>query len=132
MKEALIGLGIGLVIAIVVYIWQKIGKNEIEKKSKAEIARLKGLLADRMDIESEGITKLKKENEELYAMVAKNEQDIKLLQEKLEQGQNDYQSLKMAKMIEITDGDLDGAKERLSKLIRDVNKCIAILSDEEQ
>lgn len=47
---------------------------------------------------------LKKENEELYAMVAKNEQDIKLLQEKLEQGQNDYQSLKMAKMIEITDG----------------------------
>lgn len=75
---------------------------------------------------------LKKENEELYAMVAKNEQDIKLLQEKLEQGQNDYQSLKMAKMIKITDGDLDGAKERLSKLIRDVNKCIAILSDEEQ
>lgn len=75
---------------------------------------------------------LKKENEELYAMVEKNEQDIKLLQEKLEQGQNDFQSLKMAKMIEITDGDLDGAKERLSKLIRDVNKCIAILSDEEQ
>lgn len=75
---------------------------------------------------------LKKENEELYAMVEKNEQDIKLLQEKLEQGQNDYQSLKMAKMIEITDGDLDGAKERLSKLIRDVNKCIAILSDENQ
>jgi len=75
---------------------------------------------------------LKRENEELYAMVEKNEQDIKLLQEKLEQKQNDYNSLKMAKMIEITDGDLDGAKERLSKLIRDVNKCIAILSDEEQ
>lgn len=75
---------------------------------------------------------LKKENQELYAMVEKNEQDIKLLQAKFEQGQNDYNSLKMAKMIEITDGDLDGAKERLSKLIRDVNKCIAILSDEEQ
>ena len=75
---------------------------------------------------------LKKENQELYAMIEKNEQDIKVLQEKLEQGQNDYQSLKMAKMIEITDGDLDGAKERLSRLIRDVNKCIAILSDEGQ
>ena len=49
---------------------------------------------------------------------------------KKEQQQNDYDSLKMAKMIEITDGNLDGAKERLSKLIRDVNKCIAILSDE--
>ena len=75
---------------------------------------------------------LKKENDDLYAMIEKNEQDIKQLQEKLDQRQNDYDSLKMAKMIEITDGDLDGAKERLSKLIRDVNKCIAILSDEEQ
>lgn len=73
---------------------------------------------------------LKKENQELYAMIESNEQDIKRLQAKLEQGQNDYNSLKMAKMIEITDGDLDGAKERLSKLIRDVNKCIAVLSDE--
>ena len=75
---------------------------------------------------------LKKENEELSAVIEKNVQDIKQLQERLEQGQNDYNSLKMAKMIEITDGDLDGAKERLSKLIRDVNKCIAILSDEKQ
>ena len=75
---------------------------------------------------------LKKENQELYAMVDKNEQDIKHLQAKLDQEQQNYNSLKMAKMIEITDGDLDGAKERLSKLIRDVNKCIAILSDQEQ
>jgi hypothetical protein len=36
----------------------------------------------------------------------------------------------MAKMMEISDGDLQGAKDRLAKLIRDVNKCIAILSDE--
>ena len=32
----------------------------------------------------------------------------------------------------VGDGDLAGAKDRLSKLIRDVNKCIAILSDENQ
>ncbi len=65
MKEILIGLGIGLVIALFVYIWQKVGKSDIEKRSKEEIAKLKGLLADRMDIESEGVTKLRKENEEL-------------------------------------------------------------------
>ena len=75
---------------------------------------------------------LKKENKDLYDMVEKNEQDLKQLRQKLEQQQSDYNSLKMAKMIEITDGDLTGAKERLSKLIRDVNKCIAILSDENQ
>jgi predicted nucleic acid-binding Zn-ribbon protein len=73
---------------------------------------------------------LKKEKAELYAMISKNEQDIKQLQEKLAQNDRDYQSLKMARMIEITDGDLQGAKDRLAKLIRDVNKCIAILSDE--
>ena len=73
---------------------------------------------------------LKKENGELYQMLDANEKKVKQLQEKLEQQQSDYDSLKMAKMIEITDGNLDGAKDRLSKLIRDVNKCIAILSDE--
>ena len=75
---------------------------------------------------------LKKENADLYKMVEKNEEDLNQLRQKLEQQQSDYDSLKMAKMIEISDGDLAGAKERLSKLIRDVNKCIAILSDENQ
>ena len=75
---------------------------------------------------------LKKENGELYQMLESNENTMKQLQEQLAQKQSDYDSLKMAKMIEITDGNLDGAKERLSKLIRDVNKCISILSDENQ
>ena len=75
---------------------------------------------------------LKKENKGLYEMLQKNEQELTQLRQKLEQQQSDYNSLKMAKMIEITDGDLTGAKDRLSKLIRDVNKCIAILSDENQ
>jgi len=73
---------------------------------------------------------LKKENEELYRMVDKNEEDIKALQEKLSRNEQDYNALKMARMVEITDGDLQGAKDRLSKLIREVNKCIAVLSDE--
>ena len=75
---------------------------------------------------------LKKENGEVYAMLEANKKTVKELQERINQQQADYDSLKMAKMIEITDGNLDGAKERLSKLIRDVNKCISILSDENQ
>ncbi len=73
---------------------------------------------------------LKKENKELYAKVESGKKEISEIRAKLEQKQNDYDSLKMAKMIEITDGNLSDAKDRLSKLIRDVNKCIAILSDE--
>ena len=75
---------------------------------------------------------LKKENADLYAMVEDGEQRVKQLEEKLDQQERDYQSLKMARMMEITDGDLDGAKERVAKLIRDVNKCIAVLSDENE
>ena len=75
---------------------------------------------------------LKKENGELSQLLESNKKTVAQLQEQLTQKQSDYDSLKMAKMIEITDGNLDGAKERLSKLIREVNKCIAILSDENQ
>jgi predicted nuclease with TOPRIM domain len=73
---------------------------------------------------------LKKENGSLHDMLKNNEKQVKELQQKLEQKQYDYDTLKMAKMMEITDGNLQDAKDRLSRLIRDVNKCIAILSDE--
>ena len=73
---------------------------------------------------------LKKENQDLYAMVEKAEQEVKDLQAKLTQKDNDYNALKMAKMITITDGDLEAAKARIQKLIREVNKCITLVSDE--
>lgn len=73
---------------------------------------------------------LKQENKDLYAMVEENEQQIAQLKAKLDRQERDYQTLKMARMLEISDGDLEGAKERLAGLIRSVNKCIAVLSDE--
>lgn len=73
---------------------------------------------------------LKKENDELYTMIDKNEKDIKELRERLEMSQKNYDTLKMAKMMEITDGDLETTKNRLSKLIRDVNRCITILKEQ--
>lgn len=72
---------------------------------------------------------LKKENEDLFAQIEQHKRDIEELRQKMGQQERDYDSLKMAKMMEITDGDLENAKNRLSKLIREVNKCIAILSD---
>lgn len=74
---------------------------------------------------------LKKENQELYTMVEKAEEEMKVLQGKLTQQENDYNALKMAKMMTITDGDLEASKARVQKMIREVNKCIAIMSDEQ-
>ena len=74
---------------------------------------------------------LKKENQELLTQIEKGKQEIADLQAKLTQANNDYNSLKMAKMMQITDGDLESAKARVNKMIKTVNQCIAILSDEQ-
>ena len=71
----------------------------------------------------------KKENAELYAMVDERDSRIRELEAKLEQARRDYEMLKMAKMLEITDGDMESVQKRVSRLIRDVNKCITLLSE---
>ena len=72
---------------------------------------------------------MKNENSDLYALVAQHEEEIKDLQSQLRQEQENYRTLKMAKMLEVTDGDMEVAKKRVTKLIRDVNKCITLLSE---
>ena len=74
---------------------------------------------------------LKKENGRLQTLIGEQATEIEELKARVTQADNDYNSLKMARMLEITDGNLDEAKERLSRMIRQVNKCIAILSDEQ-
>ncbi len=73
---------------------------------------------------------LKKENIHLQELVAEKTKEIEDLNAKLTQADNDYNSLKMARMLAITDGNLDDAKERLARMIRQVDRCITILSDE--
>lgn len=74
--------------------------------------------------------KLKQENAELYEMVDERDAQIKALQEKLSQEEHDYNSLKMAKMMTISDADMEATQKRVAKLIRDVNKCITLLSNQ--
>ena len=52
-----------------------------------------------------------------------------MMEGQLSQVRNDYESLKMARMVEITNGDLESAQKKISKLIRDVNKCITLVSE---
>ena len=70
------------------------------------------------------------ENAKLYAMVDERDAKIKELEEKLTQAKHDYDSLKMAKMMTISDSDMEATQKRIAKLIRDVNKCITLLSDQ--
>ena len=48
--------------------------------------------------------------------------------EEIRQLQDDYNNLKLAKMIEISNSDLQGAKTKMASLIRRIDKCIALLN----
>ncbi len=72
---------------------------------------------------------VKTENDELHILVEQRNQEIKRLQAQLIQAHEDFKTLKMVKMLEITDGDMENVQKRIAKLIRDINKCITLLSD---
>lgn len=76
MNSILIGLGIGLFIAIVVFFWQFSKRSKEKGENKVQIDKLKTMLNDRMDLESTGLSnlkieleKLRKENENLRVTV---------------------------------------------------------------
>ncbi len=68
------------------------------------------------------------ENRRLAEMLDEKGKKLEQLQKSLVQAQRDYDSLKMAKMLEVTDGDLETAKNKVAKIIRDINKCITLLN----
>lgn len=72
---------------------------------------------------------LKKEKDCLMVAVSDRDAKIAELESRLAQATMNYDNLKMARMIEVTDGDKEGAQKRISKLIREVNKCITLLSE---
>lgn len=72
-----------------------------------------------------------KQNEDLCCQVAEQQQRIEKLEAQLQQQRNDYESLKLARMVEITDGDMQAAQKRLAKLIRDVDKCITLINEKQ-
>ncbi len=72
---------------------------------------------------------LKRQNAELAAAIGERDATLKAMQGELVQARKDYESLKMAKMVTLSDVDVEGAKARVARLIREVNKCITLLSE---
>ncbi len=74
---------------------------------------------------------VKKENEKLSSMLADRDNTIKEQEATIGKLQQDYDALKMVKMLQVTDGDIETARKRINRLIKDVNKCITLMSGEE-
>lgn len=69
------------------------------------------------------------ENAALRRQIEERDGRIGQLEAELEKAKVDYKSLMTARMIEISDTDMEDAQKRISKLIREVNKCITLLSE---
>ena len=69
---------------------------------------------------------VKKENEDLLAQFVRKDDELKEAQQNYRRLSAEYANLKMAKMLEVGDGDIALAKQRMAKLVRDVDKCIAL------
>lgn len=93
---------------------------EEEKLMRILEARITQLILDFKDLESK--------NAMLAEQLQKTEVALTELRVEQEELKAAYESLKIAKMIEISDTDMKNAKSRLSKLVREVNKCIALLN----
>ncbi len=72
---------------------------------------------------------LQGENAALRADIEQRDATIRQLEARVAQLKGEYECLKTARMLEITDGDMDAAQKRLAKLIRDVDKCITLVSE---
>ena len=70
---------------------------------------------------------LEKANNEKASLLAEKDAEIEKLKEELTTVKKEYTNLKLAKMIKIGDDELHDAKQRISKLVREVDKCIALL-----
>jgi predicted nucleic acid-binding Zn-ribbon protein len=73
---------------------------------------------------------LEKENAALKEEISRKNNELQVLTSQIEQSRKDYDNLKLAKMINISDSELKGAKQRITNLVRDVNKCINMLSSD--
>ncbi|MDC7248059.1 MAG: hypothetical protein PQJ35_06945, partial [Sphaerochaetaceae bacterium] len=65
MQNILIGVAIGFTPMLVLLIIQLAKQSQKQKEHTEAINKLKGMLTDRMDLESDGLGKLKAEVEEL-------------------------------------------------------------------
>ncbi|MDD2327790.1 MAG: hypothetical protein PHZ13_05680 [bacterium] len=70
---------------------------------------------------------LKEENAALKAALKSRQQQIDEAVTDLNQLKTKYDSLKIARTITAASVDVDAAKLRLSKLVREVDKCINLL-----
>lgn len=72
---------------------------------------------------------LKRENTEMKQLLEQKEEEVARLRSDYNELEVIYANLKIAKAISLNDSEVKDTKQRLSKLVREVDKCIALLNE---
>ena len=72
---------------------------------------------------------LRQENAALKHLLAQKDEEISQLERSRKELETRYTDLKMARTISLYDKDIKDTKQRLSSLVREVDKCIALLNE---
>ena len=72
---------------------------------------------------------LKRENTEMKRLLKAKDDKIVEMQDNYKALEASYTNLKQARIISINDNEVKDTKQRLSKLVREVDKCIALLNE---
>ncbi|MBQ8265842.1 MAG: hypothetical protein IJY95_04465 [Bacteroides sp.] len=72
---------------------------------------------------------IKQENADLKQLLIKKDEEIHQLEQSSKELEARYTDLKMARTISLYDKDIKDTKQRLSSLVREVDKCIALLNE---
>lgn len=72
---------------------------------------------------------LKKENADILFAVKNKDEEILILKNKIKELEEKYNALLTAKMLNITDDNIEDSRKRVNHLIRTVNQCITLLSE---
>ena len=72
---------------------------------------------------------LRQENADLKQLLMLKDKEILLLEQSQKDLEAQYTNLKMARTLSLYDKDIKDTKQRLSGLVREIDKCIALLNE---
>lgn len=77
-------------------------------------------------------SQLMQENAALREQLGLQSAELAEVREQYDELTESYAKLKLAKIISVSDSEVGDTQRRLSKLVREVDKCIALLNASEQ
>ena len=72
---------------------------------------------------------LKRENASLKLLLSDKESEVSQLKNCLKELEEQYANLKTVRLLSVNQRELNDTKQRIGKLVREVDKCIALLNE---